>query len=271
MFKAQKTFSSFFVSLAIHLVGFAILGMIFLKAKPYEEYIEATFLDPAPQKRKMQLREARILPTRSEYISNTTKQLPKITTAVEIRGFDDVGFGLNAPVAEDAPLSVAQRIYDSPLATVIAAAPAVRPKVNISTFKPTAAPSAANMGVLSPSTLENEAKLLEMPNIDIRETKNVDALRQYCKEVKRKIEKEKKYPNWAEKNGYEGQVDIKFKILADGQVENVEIVNPSGYDILDDEAVRTIIQAAPFSPIPEAIAKAYLWIKVPVVFELQER
>ena len=267
----KKTFSSLFVSLAVHLIGFAILGVIFLKAKPYEEYIEATFLDPVPSKRKMQLREAMIRPTSSEYASNTTTQLPRVTTAVEIRGVDDVGFSLSALITEDAPLSVAPGIYDSPPATVIAAAPSVRPKVKMSSFKPAAVPAAANMGVLSPTTLENDMKLLKMPNLNIRETKNVGALRQYCEEVKRKIEKEKKYPNWAERNGYEGEVEIKFKILADGHVENVEIVNSSGYDILDNEAVRTIIQAAPFPLIPRVLAKTYLWIKVPLVFKLEER
>ena len=272
MLKTQKTFSSLFVSLAIHLVFFVILGLIFLKAKPYEEYIETMFLDPVPQKRNMRMREAMIKPTRFAYTSSMARQLPKATTAVEISGVDNVGFDLGAPVMEEAPLSVAQRIYENHHATVIAASPAVRPRVNISTFKPTAPPAAANMGVLSPATVENEMKLLKMPNINVGETKSVDnVLRQYCGEVKRKIEKEKKYPRLAERNGYEGKVEIKFKILADGQVENVEIVNSSGYDVLDNEAVRAIRAAAPYSLIPEALAQTYLWIKVPLVFAITGR
>ena len=74
----------------------------------------------------------------------------------------------------------------------------------------------------------------------------------------------------AERNGYEGHVEIKFKILADGQVEHLEIVNSSGYDILDNEAARAIREATPYSPILEVLAKTYLWIKVPLVFKLQE-
>ena len=269
MLKAPKTFSSLFVSLAVHLIGFAILGMIFLKAKPYEEYIEATFLDPLPQKRDIRMREVMIKPTRFAYTSSMARQLPKVTTAVEISGVDTVGFDLGAPVVKDAPLSVATGIKKSHPATVIAASPAVRPKVNISSFKPTAPPASANMNVLSPATVETEMKLLTMPNINVGETKSVDnVLRQYCGGVKRKIEKEKKYPRLAERNGYEGKVEIKFKILADGQVENVEIVNSSGYDVLDNEAVRAIRAAAPYSLIPEALAQTYLWIKVPLVFAI---
>ncbi len=272
MVKAQKTFSSLFVSCAVHLVFFVILGLIFLKAVPYEEYIETMFLDPLPEKRNMRMRDARIKPTRFAYTSNTARQLPKVTTAVEISSVDNVGFDLGAPVVEDAPLSVAPGIYENHHATVIAASPAGRPKVEISSFKPTSAPTAANTGILSPSTIKNEMKLLKMPNLNIRETKSVDdALRQYCGKVKRKIEKEKKYPRLAERNGYEGKVEIKFKILADGQVENVEIVNSSGYDVLDNEAVRAIRAAAPYSLIPEALAQTYLWIKVPLVFAITGR
>ena len=67
MLKAKKAFGFLSISLAIHFVGFAILGLIFLKAKPYEEYIETMFLESLPQKRKTRMRDVVIKPVRSEY------------------------------------------------------------------------------------------------------------------------------------------------------------------------------------------------------------
>jgi len=270
MFKTKKAFGSLSISLAIHFIGFAILGLIFLKAKPYEEYIETMFLEPLPQKRKTRMRDVVIKPIRSEYGSSATaKQLPQVTTAVKISDIDRGRFGLGTTTTTDAPLSVASAVYESPAAIAVTASQSVRPKFNSSSFKQTVVSPAAKMNILSPANIEGKHQLPSIPSIDIRQDNDVNALRQYCEIIKQKIEEEKEYPGWAERNGYEGQVEIRFKLLADGQVENVEIVSPSGYEILDNEAVRTIQASAPFPPIPKAVAKAHLWIKLPVIFELQ--
>ena len=85
--------------------------MIFLKPKPDEEYIEATFVKPLPEKRKMRVKKTKIQMIRPAHIINATKQLPRITTAVQISGIDNMGFDLGTPVMEDAPLLVGTEAY----------------------------------------------------------------------------------------------------------------------------------------------------------------
>jgi protein TonB len=46
-------------------------------------------------------------------------------------------------------------------------------------------------------------------------------------------------------------VTVRFTILADGNVEGVEVVQSSGIYILDTAAQRAIMTAAPFSPLPK--------------------
>jgi protein TonB len=48
------------------------------------------------------------------------------------------------------------------------------------------------------------------------------------------------YPPAAQKQRWQGRVTLKFHVLPSGQVDNVVIAKSSGYDILDDEAVKKI-------------------------------
>jgi len=41
------------------------------------------------------------------------------------------------------------------------------------------------------------------------------------------------YPDWAEKNGIEGNIKIKFWVKADGKISETEIITSSGYPELD--------------------------------------
>ena len=48
------------------------------------------------------------------------------------------------------------------------------------------------------------------------------------------------YPIEASVNGYEGDVLLKFIISENGRVEDVKVTKSSGYEILDNEAIRSI-------------------------------
>jgi len=96
-----------------------------------------------------------------------------------------------------------------------------------------------------------------------------EAMLRYQDMVKQKIESCRRYPNWAKKQGFEGTVHIKFTILSTGFVKNIKIIKPSGFNILDKEAISTIKRAQPFPPIPEEMKVSSLTMKVSVVFTLQ--
>jgi TonB family protein len=46
-------------------------------------------------------------------------------------------------------------------------------------------------------------------------------------------------------------VTVRFTILSDGKLDNVEVVKSSGIAVLDLAAQRAVYSAAPFGPLPK--------------------
>ncbi len=76
------------------------------------------------------------------------------------------------------------------------------------------------------------------------------------------IEKSKNYPRMARERGIQGVVHVRFKLKPSGDVERVEIVESSGYDILDDASVRTVYRAVPMPYVNG-------WVEVPIAYVLK--
>lgn len=49
-----------------------------------------------------------------------------------------------------------------------------------------------------------------------------------------------RYPEQARQYGWQGMVLLRIKVGLDGRISRVEIVQSSGFEVLDDEAVRTV-------------------------------
>jgi outer membrane biosynthesis protein TonB len=83
----------------------------------------------------------------------------------------------------------------------------------------------------------------------------------YLDQVRRKI-KEKwgfpcvKNPQTRECEHYSTSLDIHFGILKDGRVQFVDVVRLSDHAIYDDYAVRAILLAQPYPPVPAAMLRA---------------
>lgn len=58
------------------------------------------------------------------------------------------------------------------------------------------------------------------------------------------------YPNIARKRGWQGKVVVKFIVCEDGRVTGLEIVESSGYSVLDNHAIQSVQSAAPFPKPP---------------------
>ncbi len=96
-----------------------------------------------------------------------------------------------------------------------------------------------------------------------------EAMLRYQDMVKQKIESCRRYPSWAKKQGFEGSVYLAFTLLSDGNARDIEIVQSSGFDILDNEALSTVKRASPFLPIPKEFNCSRLKMEVAVVFRLK--
>jgi TonB family protein len=76
------------------------------------------------------------------------------------------------------------------------------------------------------------------------------------------IERVKSYPRFARERGIQGVVHLRFRVRPQGEVDRVEIVRSSGYEILDTASVRTVYRAAPMPYVSG-------WIEVPISYVLK--
>lgn len=97
-----------------------------------------------------------------------------------------------------------------------------------------------------------------------------DVMKEYINSIRKKIELKKRYPIVARDMGIEGRVRIKLVITKDGSLEKVEILETSGHEILDETALRSIRDAAPFLPIPEELKKNKLELSIYLTFEISK-
>jgi protein TonB len=81
--------------------------------------------------------------------------------------------------------------------------------------------------------------------------------------IKKIIEKNISYPPMARRMGWQGKVLVSFIVCRDGRIEDLQVVESSGYKQLDRNALETVKQVVPF-PNPPIRVKLVL----PVLYRL---
>ncbi len=61
------------------------------------------------------------------------------------------------------------------------------------------------------------------------------------------------YPDQARRMNLEGSLVLSVDVLADGSVDQIRVLRSSGYDVLDEAAVRIVRLSSPFAPLSEEI------------------
>ncbi|MDT8409720.1 MAG: energy transducer TonB [Wenzhouxiangellaceae bacterium] len=61
------------------------------------------------------------------------------------------------------------------------------------------------------------------------------------------------YPEMARRQNLEGSLVMTVDVLPDGSIERVQVLRSSGYDLLDEAAVRIVRLAAPYAELPPDI------------------
>lgn len=77
----------------------------------------------------------------------------------------------------------------------------------------------------------------------------------------------KRYPVQARERGWQGRVEIRVVIGADGTIKRTHVKTSSNYQILDDQALDMVNRG--LTPIPPALRGREFSVDVPVIFELQ--
>ena len=77
-----------------------------------------------------------------------------------------------------------------------------------------------------------------------------------------------RYPRMARRRGYEGTVLIKVLVNRDGKVNEVKVIQSSGYDVLDRSALNTVKDWS-FEPGMKGDRAVEMWVVVPIRFALK--
>lgn len=104
-------------------------------------------------------------------------------------------------------------------------------------------------------------------SLDTTESKYIS----YFKHIRDKLYLVWRYPPEAAAAGIQGTVKILFVIERDGKLKDVRILETSGFPVLDREAVRAIIAAAPFGPFPPDWTEKELRIRARFIYHLFSR
>lgn len=85
------------------------------------------------------------------------------------------------------------------------------------------------------------------------------------------ISKHKKYPRIAQARGWQGEVILELLLDGDGKLISKTIIQKSGYDVLDQQALEMVDKAIPFPAPPDTLRGTSFSIKVPIPFKLEAR
>ncbi|NDA48343.1 MAG: energy transducer TonB, partial [Alphaproteobacteria bacterium] len=84
--------------------------------------------------------------------------------------------------------------------------------------------------------------------------------------LSRKLASAFRYPTLARERNKTGTVSVSFELDANGNVTKASVVQSSGHDELDADALATIRRAAPFEPPPAGAPRSYTF---PIAYRLR--
>ena len=132
----------------------------------------------------------------------------------------------------------------------------------VAVVTPAPAPAPAPVTAVPPVTANPPAQ----PDFDPGKLALIEA--SYQTRLRQLIESKKKYPRRAKRLGHQGKVYVSFVVLPDGTIEQVELKEGSGANILDHAAMKTIISLSGTLPFPDEIKRQRWIFTIPISYEL---
>ena len=91
----------------------------------------------------------------------------------------------------------------------------------------------------------------------------------YLLHLKRKIQGVWIYPSVASRAGIGGSLTVEFSIDKTGELLYVNLIDSSGYNVLDESAMKAIRSAAPYFPFPARMKAKKLRVKANFIYVTQ--
>ncbi len=123
--------------------------------------------------------------------------------------------------------------------------------------------------VTQPETTHQDLTALSNGQDDTGDEQQTSTIRaEYIRLLQSRLNAQKRYPNAAKRRGATGTAKVRFIILADGSMVSSELLQSTGNQHLDKEALRMLSRAEPFPPIPKGLKLKQIDLQIPIVFEL---
>ena len=77
------------------------------------------------------------------------------------------------------------------------------------------------------------------------------------------------YPTLAQKRNWQGKVELSLRVTSNGKIEDVQLNNSSGYSILDQAAISSLLKVGNLPQISSWLPYD-VHLKIPVIYQLTE-
>ena len=93
-----------------------------------------------------------------------------------------------------------------------------------------------------------------------------DPLSRYALQVQDRLAKAIRYPPRDKTQSGSGRVKLRLHLLRDGTLSQAVILEPSGVQVFDLEALKVAESQSPYPPFPNELTQSDLWLELPVLF-----
>ena len=98
-----------------------------------------------------------------------------------------------------------------------------------------------------------------------------DGIRAYRIGLAREARANKRYPLLARERGWAGVSEVQVEVSREGLPRQTLLARSSGHELLDREALELMARAAAATAPPESLRGRAFTVRLPVVFELEEK
>jgi protein TonB len=180
-------------------------------------------------------------------------------------------------IRESSSLVAAPRVQEQPVGertTVAAASPSGAAKSRPEAAAPRGAASGAGEGAPDLGSLAPDGGSLAPDGGSLAPdggslAPDGGSLAQYRLALIGAAKRHKLYPSHAIERGWQGRVDVRLVLGANGELAGALVQRSSGHDLLDRQALEMMRKAAALTPIPPALRNREFAVEVPVLFELK--
>ena len=137
---------------------------------------------------------------------------------------------------------------------------------------PPAQPETQSQGEVSPAAAQAAAGRGEAPQASAEAPPpDSDGIRAYRIGLAREARASKRYPPLARERGWAGVSEVQVEVSREGLPRQTLLARSSGHALLDREALDLMARAAAATVPPESLRGRAFTVRLPVVFELEER